>query len=215
MVSTHHAEPALTTSREAHARWLVTGGAGFIGSHLVAALLGQGHHVTVFDDFSFGREQNLEAARLAAGQQAATRLAVVREDIRDASAVAAATATADYVLHHAARGSVPESLDEPALYHAVNVDGTFNVFNAARHARVRGLVYASSAAVYGDDATQPKVESLTGTVLSPYALGKRINEQYASLMADAYGLPVVGLRYFNVVGPRQDPAGQYAAVVPQ
>ncbi|MBL4684235.1 MAG: NAD-dependent epimerase/dehydratase family protein, partial [Nannocystaceae bacterium] len=210
MVSTHHAEPALTTSREAHARWLVTGGAGFIGSHLVAALLGQGHHVTVFDDFSFGREQNLEAARLAAGQQAATRLAVVREDIRDASAVAAATATADYVLHHAARGSVPESLDEPALYHAVNVDGTFNVFNAARHARVRGLVYATSAAVYGDDATQPKVESLTGTVLSPYALGKRINEQYASLMAGAYGLPVVGLRYFNVVGARQDPAGQYA-----
>ncbi len=197
------------------ARWLVTGGAGFIGSHLVESLLARGQHVTVLDDFSSGHERNVERATQAAGNEAKARLVVVRGDIRSFSDVDEATRGVDYVLHHAARGSVPQSLEQPALYHAVNVDGTFNVYEAARHAGVRAVVVASSAAVYGDDERQPKVEANIGVPLSPYALGKRIAEQYGELLASVYAFPVVALRYFNVVGPRQDPAGAYAAVVPR
>ena len=202
-------------SDHAPTRWLVTGGAGFIGSHLVETLLRRGHEVVVLDDMSSGKPSNLEAVRGAVGDDAWSAFSLVEDDIRDAEVVSRVTNGVDYVLHHAARGSVPESLEDPELYHAVNVDGTFNVFDAARRTGVRGVVLASSAAVYGDDPGQPKVEDRIGRPLSPYALGKRIGEQYAALMADAYGLPVVCLRYFNVVGPRQDPVGQYAAVVPR
>lgn len=187
-------------------RWLVTGGAGFIGSHLVEALLGRGESVVVLDDMSSGNPRNLDAV---------SGFSLIEDDIRDADVVARAMDGVDFVLHHAARGSVPESLEDPELYHAVNIDGTFNVFDAARRANVRGVVFASSAAVYGDDPGQPKREDQIGRPLSPYALGKRVGEQYAELMANAYDLAVVCLRYFNVVGPRQDPAGQYAAVVPR
>jgi len=196
-------------------RWLVTGGAGFIGSHLVEALLRRGDAVVALDDMSSGKPANLETIANAVGEEAWSAFSLVEDDIRDAAVVGRALEGVDYVLHHAARGSVPASLEDPALYHAVNVDGTFNVFDGARRAQVRGVVFASSAAVYGDDPGQPKQEDRIGVPLSPYALGKRVGEQYASLMAAAYALPVVSLRYFNVVGPRQDPAGQYAAVVPK
>ena len=196
-------------------RWLVTGGAGFIGSHLVEALLGRGDAVVVLDDMSSGKPANLDAVASAVGAEAWSGFSLIEDDIRDAPVVAQAVDGVDYVLHHAARGSVPESLEDPELYHAVNIDGTFNVFEAARRSEVRGVVFASSAAVYGDDPGQPKQEDRIGVPLSPYALGKRVGEQYAALMAEAYELPIVCLRYFNVVGPRQDPAGQYAAVVPK
>lgn len=212
MAAPDSADAAPPPWRDRPARWLVTGGAGFIGSHLVQHLLRQDQTVVVLDDLSSGSHEKLAAAR---GDTTSGTLTLVEGDIRNHKTVASAMRDVDYVLHHAARGSVPESLKQPQLYHDVNVDGTVAVFEAARHQRVRGLVYASSAAVYGDDTTEPKVETTIGVPLSPYALGKRVGEQYAELMANAYGFPAIGLRYFNVVGPRQDPNGAYAAVVPR
>lgn len=195
--------------------WLVTGGAGFIGSHLVGGLLARGQRVVVLDDFSSGTEANLEAVRAGLDADACGRLRVMTGDIRERAAVDAAMVGVDFVLHHAAKGSVPESLDQPALYQSVNVDGTFHVMEAARAQGVRGLVFASSAAVYGDDDRESKVEDHIGRMLSPYAMTKRIAEQMLQTWASAYGFPGVALRYFNVVGARQDPEGAYAAVVPR
>lgn len=188
---------------------LVTGGAGFIGSHLVAKLASQGADIRVLDDFSSGREGNLAAVEAAGSVQ------VVRGDIRDLETCRRACEGRSMVFHQAARGSVPRSLKDPAATIAVNVSGTANVLAAARDAGVERVVYASSSSVYGDSEVLPKREGEEGLPLSPYALSKVMNEQLAKTFGECFGLCCIGLRYFNVYGPRQDPAGPYAAVIPR
>ena len=185
---------------------LVTGGAGFIGSHLVDALLDAGQRVRVLDDLSSGRRENLPdsaAVEFRAG------------DIRDLAAVQSACAGAAVVFHLAALGSVPRSMKDPATSLAVNVAGTANVLTGARDAGVRRVVYASSSSVYGDSEALPKREGDEGRPLSPYALSKAMNEELADVYARCFGLETIGLRYFNVFGPRQQPDGPYAAVIPR
>jgi len=184
---------------------LVTGGAGFIGSHSVEALLQQQCEVTVFDNFSNGKRSNLP--------RAAGGLRIVEGDIRDASALAEALAGSTHVLHLAAQVSVQRSVADPLESASINLMGFLNVLEAARTARVRRIVYASSAAVYGIPQTIPLDERAEAAPLSPYGLEKYINDQYASLFARLYGTSAVGLRYFNVYGPRQDPASPYAGVI--
>ena len=196
-------------------RWLVTGAAGFIGSNLAEALLAMGQTVVGLDNFATGHARNLDDVRARVGEEAAARFTFIEGDIRDLAACHAACAGADVVLHQAALGSVPRSVLDPLTTHAVNVDGTLNVFVAARDAGVSRLVYASSSSVYGDHPGLPKVENAVGTPLSPYAVTKRTGELYADTFARHYGLRAVGLRYFNVFGRRQDPAGAYAAVMPK
>jgi UDP-N-acetylglucosamine 4-epimerase len=186
-------------------RILVTGGAGFIGSHLVDALLESRHTVRVLDDFSTGLADNLPAR---------PGLTVLRGDIRDLAACRDAAVGCEAVFHEAALGSVPRSVADPATTHAVNATGTLNVFIAAHDAGARRVVYASSSSVYGDDTTLPKREDRVGEPLSPYAAAKRSNELDAAAFARCYGLSFVGLRYFNVYGPRQRADSPYAAVVP-
>lgn len=190
-------------------RWLVTGCAGFIGSHLAERLLQLGQRVVGLDDLSTGRESNL------ASFGSHPSFTLIRGDIRDPGVCRQAMEGADYVLHQAALGSVPRSIEHPRNTHEVNVDGFVNVALAARDAGVAGLVYASSSSVFGDSPTLPKREGEEGKPLSPYAASKRIDEIYAASFHACYGLRSVGLRYFNVVGPRQDPNGVYAAVVPR
>jgi UDP-N-acetylglucosamine 4-epimerase len=198
--------------REAPRRWLVTGGAGFIGSHLMEHLLRLGQHVVVLDSFATGHRANVEDARAKAG--GAGSLEVVEGDIRDPEACRRACAGVDHVLHQAALGSVPRSIKDPLTSHAVNTDGFVHVLVAARDAGVKSFVYASSSSVYGDSPHLPKVEEQVGRPLSPYAATKAANESYGNAFAQAYGLRAIGLRYFNVFGPRQDPNGPYAAVMP-
>lgn len=186
---------------------LVTGGAGFIGSHLVDALLDLGARVRVLDDLSTGYRGNLGHAR--------GRVELLEDDVRDPEACLHACSGVSLVFHQAALGSVPRSMKDPATTIAVNVSGTANVFAAARDAEVRRVVYASSSSVYGDGATLPKREGEEGRPLSPYALSKAMNEELAEVFTRCFGLELVGLRYFNVYGPRQDPSGPYAAVIPR
>ncbi len=186
---------------------LVTGGAGFIGSHLVDALCARGARVRVLDDLSAGRLENLAGCRES--------IEFREGDIRDLRVCADACRGATVVFHQAALGSVPRSMKDPATSLAVNVGGTANVFAAARDAGVRRVVYASSSSVYGDSAALPKREGDEGRPLSPYALSKRMNEELADVFGRCYGMEFVGLRYFNVYGPRQDPNGPYAAVIPR
>ncbi|HEY1433784.1 MAG TPA: SDR family oxidoreductase [Thermoanaerobaculia bacterium] len=185
---------------------LVTGGAGFIGSHLVDALLERGARVRVLDDLSNGKRENLA--------HCASRIEFLEGDIRDVGVCARACRDIAVVFHQAALGSVPRSMKDPSSSIAVNVGGTANVFAAARDAGVRRLVYASSSSVYGDSTRLPKREGEEGRPLSPYALSKVVDEELAEVFGRCYGLELVGLRYFNVYGPRQDPHGPYAAVVP-
>lgn len=185
---------------------LVTGGAGFIGSHLVRALLERGDEVRVLDNFSTGRPENLKGLRGS--------LQVIEADLRDEAAVREAARGMDRVFHHAAFVSVPQSMQEPAECFAVNVQGTLNLLDAARQAGARRVVLASSAAVYGDSTDLPLQENAAPRPLSPYALSKRLNEQMGQFYTAAYGLEVVSLRYFNVYGPRQSPDSVYAAAVP-
>lgn len=185
----------------------VTGGAGFIGSHLVDELAARGARVTVLDDFSNGLESNLEPVRAL--------VHVVRGDIRSADDCRTAISGAAFVFHEAALGSVPRSMKSPAATLDVNVRGTATVFEACRDAGVRRVVYASSSSVYGDSTTLPKREGEEGRPLSPYALSKVMNEQLADVFGRCYGMHLIGLRYFNVYGPRQRPDGPYAAVVPR
>jgi nucleoside-diphosphate-sugar epimerase len=197
-------------------RYLVTGGAGFIGSHIVEALLKKGQTVRVLDNFATGRRSNLEAVRVACGLEAGDpRLTVIEGDIRDQRTCADAINGVDYVLHQAALPSVPRSIADPIGTTAVNVTGTLNVLWAAKEAKVKRVVYASSSSVYGDTPVLPKVESLPTNPLSPYAVSKLAGEQFCKVFFRAYGLPTVALRYFNVYGPRQDPESQYAAVIPR
>ena len=188
-------------------RVLVTGGAGFIGSHLVDALVGIGASVRVLDNLSGGRLENLDSSR--------SKIEFIEGDIRDARSCAAACQGASVVFHQAALGSVPRSIADPATSISVNVGGTATLFAAARDAGVRRVVYASSSSVYGDSAILPKKEGQEGRLLSPYALSKRVNEELAEVFGRCYGTEFIGLRYFNVYGPRQDPNGPYAAVIPR
>ena len=190
-------------------RILVTGGAGFIGSNLVDHLLGQGAEVTVLDNFSTGKRENLTRASQAAGFR------LVEGDIRDFDACEEAMRSVDAVVHLAALGSVPRSIKDPVSSVAVNVSGCVNVFFAAVRAGIERVVYASSSSVYGDSAELPKTEPRTGRPLSPYALTKAVDEAFADNFHRIYGLNTIGLRFFNVFGPRQDPAGAYAAVIPK
>jgi UDP-N-acetylglucosamine 4-epimerase len=207
-------DSAAARLRERPRRWLVTGAAGFIGSHLVERLLSLDQIVTGLDDFSTGHRANVDAVRARVAPAQAERLTMIEGDIRDPAACRRACGGADVVLHEAALGSVPRSIKDPMTTHEVNVTGFLRVLEAAREAGVRRVVYASSSSVYGDHPGLPKVEDAVGRVLSPYAASKHADELYAHAFGRCYGLELVGLRYFNVFGPRQDPSGPYAAVIP-
>lgn len=203
------------TLRRSPQRWLVTGVAGFIGSHLLETLLHLGQSVVGLDNFATGYRRNLDDVASRVGPQAFRRFHFIEGDIRDRAACASAVSGADIVLHQAALGSVPRSMAEPLASHEANVDGFVNVLLAAKAAGVRRVVYASSSSVYGDEPSQPKVEERRGRLLSPYAATKLIDEVYADTFRRTHELESVGLRYFNVFGPRQDPQGAYAAVIPR
>lgn len=207
-------ESLCATLKEKPKRWLVTGAAGFIGSHLVERLLALGQTVTGLDDFSTGHGRNLDEARAAVGDEAWRRFRLVEGDVADGAVCREACGDVDYVLHHAALASVPASVEDPLACHRSNVTGFLELGLAARDGGAKRLVYASSSAVYGDDPQLPKREGFALKPLSPYAATKVMDELYAMLFGDLYGLSAVGLRYFNVFGPRQDPKGAYAAVIP-
>lgn len=196
-------------------KWLVTGAAGFIGSHLVERLLALDQEVVGLDNLSTGHRANLDDVHSRVTNVQWSRYRFHEGDITETSDCQKACVGVQRVLHQAALGSVPRSLSDPLLSHASNVDGFINMLVAARDAKVSRFVYASSSSVYGDHPVLPKVEKNIGRPLSPYAATKYINEVYAGTFYRSYGLPVIGLRYFNVFGPRQDPNGAYAAVVPK
>jgi UDP-N-acetylglucosamine/UDP-N-acetylgalactosamine 4-epimerase len=206
------ANPFLSGLKDNQSTWLVTGAAGFIGSNLCLFLLQNNQRVVGFDNFATGREHNIKEIRAS---QFAANFEFIHGDIRNLDSCVNACLNVDYVLHQAALGSVPRSIADPLSSHAVNVDGFINMLKAAVDAKVKRFVYASSSSVYGDSPELPKVEARTGRVLSPYAATKAVNELYAAVFQKSYGLSCVGLRYFNVFGPRQDPNGQYAAVIPR
>ncbi|RJG16281.1 SDR family oxidoreductase [Massilia cavernae] len=195
--------------------WLVTGAAGFIGSNLVEGLLKLGQRVTGLDNFATGHQHNLDQVRELVGEQAWAGFDFINGDIRAAADCARACEGIDFVLHQAALGSVSRSIADPVTTNDVNVGGFLNMLVAARDARVRRFVYAASSSTYGDHPALPKVEGVIGNPLSPYAVTKYVNEMYADVFARCYGTEAIGLRYFNVFGPRQDPHGAYAAVIPQ
>jgi len=194
--------------------WLVTGAAGFIGSHLAESLLGLGQEVVGLDSFATGKRENLQLIRAAVGESRWRQFRFIEGDIRSLEACREACESVEVVLHQAALGSVPRSIEDPLATHAANVTGFVNMLLAARDAGVARFVYASSSAVYGDHPVLPKLEARIGNAVSPYGLSKRVNELYAAVFAACYGFASVGLRYFNVFGPRQDPESVYAAVIP-
>lgn len=189
--------------------FLVTGGAGFIGSNLCEQILNIGCKVRCLDDFSTGKKENVEMF------SENPNYTFIFGDIRDVDTCLCACDGVDYVLHQAAWGSVPRSIAMPQLYEEINIRGTLNMMEAARQCGVKKFVYASSSSVYGDHPVLPKVEGAEGNLLSPYALTKRVCEEYGKLYKKLYGLDTYGLRYFNVFGRRQDPDGTYAAVIPK
>ncbi len=187
--------------------YLVTGGAGFIGSHIVSELRGRGDSVRVLDNFSTGRRENLAEVE--------GRVEILEADLRDLDAVRRAVSGVAWVFHQAAMPSVVRSVEDPLTTNAVNVQGTLHVLVAARDAGARRVVYAASSSAYGDTPTLPKVETMPASPLSPYALQKYAGEQYCAMFTRLYGLETVALRYFNVFGPRQDPTSYYSAVIPK
>ncbi len=195
--------------------WLVTGAAGFIGSHLTETLLRAGQRVVGLDNFATGSRENLDDIEQRVGSVLWRQFNFLEGDIVCADDCRAAAQGIDYILHQAALGSVPRSIEDPLSSHRANVDGFVNIVLAGRDAGVKRIVYASSSSVYGDSADLPKREDKTGRPLSPYAATKAIDELYARIFADVYQLSLVGLRYFNVFGPRQAPDGAYAAVIPR
>jgi UDP-N-acetylglucosamine 4-epimerase len=201
--------------RAGKGRWLVTGAAGFIGSNLVQTLLQLDQHVAGLDNFSTGRKENLNAIKTHVTPEQWARFMFWEADIRSLAACRDACAGIDWILHQAALGSVPRSLENPLASHDNNVTGFLNLLSAAQQSGVRRFVYASSSSVYGDDDALPKVEERVGRPLSPYAATKAITEMYADVFGRCYGIQTIGLRYFNVFGPRQDPEGAYAAVIPK
>ena len=196
-------------------RWLVTGAAGFIGSNIVESLLNAGQEVVGLDNFATGHRSNLEEVSQNVGPKHWARFTMIEADIRDREACARAVDGVTYVLHQAALGSVPRSLADPLTSHDVNVTGFVNMLDAARLAGVRRFVYAASSSTYGDEPNLPKREERIGNPLSPYAATKLADEIYAAVYARSYDFPSIGLRYFNVFGPKQDPEGPYAAVIPK
>jgi len=195
--------------------WLVTGAAGFIGSHLLERLLRLDQRVAGLDNFSTGKRANLEQVQARLSPEQWARFQFLEGDLAELPVCARACAGVDFILHQAALGSVPRSLEDPLGSHRSNVTGFLNLLQAARAAQVKRIVYASSSSVYGDAPHLPKVEDKTGRPLSPYAATKAMDEMYADVFGRAYGLAAIGLRYFNVFGPRQDPEGPYAAVIPK
>jgi len=193
------------------AKFLVTGSAGFIGSNLVDYLLTQGHEVVAVDNMSTGLEENNV---FLSSSSYSKNFLFIKSDIRDLDSCIASCKGVDYVLHQAALGSVPRSLKEPELYNDNNITGTYNMMKAAAENNVKRFVYASSSSVYGDTQTLPKVETMTPRPKSPYAISKITNEYYGKIFWECFDLPTIGLRYFNVFGPRQNPNSEYAAVVP-
>jgi UDP-N-acetylglucosamine 4-epimerase len=192
-----------------NSRVLVTGGAGFIGSNLIDVLLEQNNEVVCLDNFFAGKRENI------VGHAGNSRFILIEGDIRSLETCQEACDGIDYVLHQAAVGSVPRSIKDPVLSTEVNIMGTLNMLVAARDAKVKRFVYAASSSTYGDSKTLPKVEDKIGKPLSPYAITKYVNELYAANFSEIYGMQTVGLRYFNVFGRRQDPFGDYAAVIPK
>jgi UDP-N-acetylglucosamine/UDP-N-acetylgalactosamine 4-epimerase len=195
--------------------WLVTGVAGFIGSNLLESLLMLGQRVVGLDNFATGHRENLEQVRDAVGPRAWKRFRFIKGDIRSLSTCKRVCKGAEVVLHQAALGSVPRSIEDPLATHDNNVTGFLNMLIAARDAGVKRFVYAASSAAYGDHPALPRVEHQVGHPLSPYGAGKYMNELYADAFARCYPFSPIGLRYFNVFGPRQDPEGAYAAVIPR
>ena len=194
--------------------WLVTGAAGFIGSNLVERLLGLGQTVVALDNFATGFQANLDSVKGAVTASQWRNFNLIEGDIRDAETCKVAVAGCNMVLHQAGLGSVPRSLADPVTTNAVNISGFLNMLTAARDAQVESFVYAASSSTYGDHPALPKREDVIGAPLSPYAVTKYVNELYASVFARAYGFRSIGLRYFNIFGPRQNPNGAYAAVIP-
>ncbi|MBI3447982.1 MAG: SDR family oxidoreductase [Acidobacteria bacterium] len=192
--------------------FVVTGGAGFIGSNIVERLLREGERVRVVDNFATGRRENIDAASRAAG---GARPEILEGDLADVEVARRAVDGASYVLHQAAIPSVPRSVADPVRTHAANITATLNLLQAAREKGVERFVYASSSSAYGDTPVLPKVETMPTSPLSPYAIQKLGGEQYARVFHALYRLPTVSLRYFNIFGPRQDPASEYAAVIPR
>lgn len=195
--------------------WLITGVSGFIGSNLLEHLLKLNQRVVGLDNFATGYQRNLDEvrSRVSAGQWA--RFHFIEGDIRNPEDCARACDSVDYVLHQAALGSVPRSLNDPLTTNAANITGFLNMLVAARDAEVKSFTYAASSSTYGDHPALPKVEENIGKPLSPYAVTKYVNELYADVFARSYGFKAIGLRYFNVFGKRQDPGGAYAAVIPK
>ena len=206
---------AAETLRSRPLRWLVTGGAGFIGSHLVEALLRLEQDVVNLDNFATGHRANLDQVESAVGRAMWQRHQFIEGDIVDLQTCRDACRNVDVVLHEAALGSVPRSIENPLAAHAANATGFLNMLVAARDAGVKRVVYAASSSTYGDHPGLPKVEDEIGRPLSPYAVTKYLNELYADVFDQCYAMTTIGLRYFNVFGPRQDPEGSYAAVIPR
>ena len=190
-------------------KFLITGGAGFIGSNLCEAILNMGYSVRILDNFSTGKEENIKEFINN------EKFDLIKGDIRDIDICNKACKNIDYVLHQASWGSVPRSIEMPLIYEEINIKGTLNMMNACRDNNVKRFVYASSSSVYGDSTALPKIEGEEGNVLSPYALTKKVCEEYGRLYYKLYGLETVGMRYFNVFGRRQDAESYYAAVIPK
>jgi len=195
--------------------WLITGVAGFIGSNLLEALLNLNQRVVGLDNFATGKQENLAEVRELVGAEKWRSFAFIEGDIRSLADCRTACSGVDYVLHQAALGSVPRSIEDPLTTNETNITGFLNMLTAARDAAVRRFVYAASSSTYGDHPALPKVEDQIGKPLSPYAVTKYVNELYADVFARCYGFETIGLRYFNIFGRRQDPEGAYAAVIPK
>ena len=196
-------------------RWLITGVAGFIGSNLLEQLLKLDQVVVGLDNFAAGKKKNLDEVRTLVSMDQWNRFTFIEGDIRDLATCQRACRGADYILHQAALGSVPRSIEQPVLFNETNITGSLNMMVAARDNQAKRFVYASSSSVYGDEPTLPKKEQVVGRPLSPYAVTKSVNELYAEVFARTYDIKTIGLRYFNVFGQRQDPEGAYAAVIPK
>lgn len=208
-------ELARIALKETPRQWLVTGAAGFIGSNLVETLLKLGQTVVGLDNFSTGKVENLQDVENAVSPTQWEKFSFIEGDICDIAVCRRAVNGVDFVLHHAALGSVPRSINDPAATNASNVTGMLNMLIAAKDAAVKSFIYAASSSTYGDHPALPRVEETIGNPLSPYAVSKYVNELYAGVFAKNYGFKTIGLRYFNVFGKRQNPDGAYAAVIPK
>lgn len=208
-------EITLEQLKAAPKKWLVTGVAGFIGSNLLETLLLNNQIVVGLDNFATGHQRNLDEVQGLVGAERWSKFSFIKGDIRKLEDCQKACAGVEYVLHQAALGSVPRSINDPIKTNGTNIDGFLNMLVAARDAKVQSFTYAASSSTYGDHPGLPKVEDVIGKPLSPYAVTKYVNELYADVFAKAYGFKTVGLRYFNVFGKRQDPNGAYAAVIPK